>query len=216
MFPLPLVLLPIELLPLHIFEPRYRQMLADVSEGNKMFGIIYHESEDATSQPVIGSIGCVAEVREAQELPDGRSNIVVNGIARFRLLEYVDFEQPYLVGKVEFFEDEDEDAEKRLKAADEVFALFERIAKAAFKMSGSRGRFPEIERVEPEPMSFLVTAAFNLDNERKYKLLEMTSTTKRLRALKKILVQAVDQMEENAEIYELSRSNGHSTKRVDL
>lgn len=217
LFPLPLVLLPIEILPLHIFEPRYRQMLEDINEGNKMFGVTYFEpKEEFETKPAIGSVGCVAEIREVQTLPDESSNILTNGVVRYRLLDYVDADLPYLVGEVEFFEDEDENAEKRLKKADQVFELFERIARAAFKMSGTRGKFPEIERVEPEPMSFLVTAAFNLDNESKYKLVQMTSTSKRLERLRKILVQAADQMEANAEVHEISQSNGHSKKNIDL
>jgi Lon protease-like protein len=121
-----------------------------------------------------------------------------------------------MVGKVEFFEDDIEDAAKQLELADEVFALFERIAKAAFKMSGNRGQFPEIERADPEPMSFLIAAAFNFDNEKKYRLLEMQSTAKRLKSLKKMLLHAADQMEASAEITEIAKTNGHSNKKLDL
>src|SRR6185436_8695352 len=91
LFPLPLVLLPIEILPLHIFEPRYRQLLADVDITNKLFGVHYFEPrEEFETQPGIGTIGCVAEVREVQAMPDGRSNIVTSGIVRYRLLDYVE------------------------------------------------------------------------------------------------------------------------------
>jgi len=217
LFPLPLVLLPIETLPLHIFEPRYRQLLEDVNASNKLFGVHYFEpKEEFDDRPPIGSVGCVAEVRDVQEMPDGRSNILTSGVVRYRLLNYVESDAPYLVGEVEFFEDLHDNPEEELKVADNVFELFQRIAKAAFKMSGTRGRFPEIERTDPEPMSFLVTAAFSLDNEKKYKLLEMTSTTKRLRRLRKILTGAADQMEASAEIHEISRVNGHSNKKLDL
>ena len=217
LFPLPLVLLPIEILPLHIFEPRYREMLNDVQSSNKMFGLHYFEpKEEFDTRPPVGTVGCVAEVREVQEMPDGRSNIVTSGVVRYRLLNYVESDAPYLIGEVEFFEDSHENPEEELKIADNVFELFQRIAKAAFKMSGTRGRFPEIERADPEPMSFLVTAAFSLDNQKKYKLLEMTSTTKRLRRLRKLLTGAADQMEASAEIHEISRGNGHSNKKLDL
>lgn len=216
-FPLPLVLLPIEILPLHIFEPRYREMLSDVTATNKLFGVqLFEPKEEFETRPPIGSIGCVAEIRDVQPMPDGRSNILTNGVIRYRVLNFVKTDKPYLVGEVEFFEDIEEDPGPQQKTADEVFELFERIAKAAFKMSGNRGQFPEIERADPEPMSFLVTAAFSFDNEKKYRLLEMNSTTKRLRSLKKMLVNAAEQMESSAEITEIAKTNGHSKKKIDL
>ncbi len=217
LFPLPLVLLPIELLPLHIFEPRYRKMLEDVTATNNLFGVTLFDAKDEfDSRPPLGTIGCTALIREVHTMPDGRSNLIANGLIRFRIVSYVESEAPYEIAEVEFFEDEQEDPGKTVKAADDVFELFQRIAHAAFKMSGSRGRFPEIERTDPEPMSFLVTAAFNLENDKKYRLLEMTSTVKRLKSLKKILSQAVDRMEASAEVHEVSRTNGHSNTKLDL
>ena len=217
LFPLPLVLLPIEILPLHIFEPRYREMLADVTRSNNFFGVhLFEPKDEFDTRPPIGSVGCLAEVRDVQEMPDGKSNILTNGVIRYRLVDYVDTEKPYLLGEVEFFEDAAENPRQQQKIADEVFALFERIARAAFKISGNRGQFPEIEKADPEPMSFLVTAAFSFDNEKKYRFLEMESTTKRLRSLKKMLTSAADQMESSAEITEISKTNGHSNKKIDL
>jgi Lon protease-like protein len=218
LFPLPLVLLPNEVLPLHIFEPRYRQMLTDIELRRNLFGITLFDPDEALSErPPVGSVGCAAEVREVSTLPDGRSNIISAGIIRYRLLEYVDIGTPYLSAEVEFFEDEtepDEDAVQTL--GDEVFDLFERIAKAAFKLSGSRGSFPEIPKTDPESLSFLVTASFNLDNDVKYKMIEMTSTSERLTKLRNILLQAVDKMEANAETVKAAQTNGHSKKRIDL
>jgi len=217
LFPLPLVMLPGELLPLHIFEDRYRKMLKDVESEHHLFGItLFEPSEAIAEKPAAGTVGCVAEVREVETLPDGRSNILVLGLLRYRLIDYVDTGEPYLVGDVEFFEDEKEDAAPLEPLADEVFALFGRMAKAAFKMSGSRGTLPEIKRADPEALSFLITAAFNFDNDKKYSLLEMTSTTKRLQQLREILLKTVAQMEETADIQAVSRSNGHSTKKIDL
>jgi Lon protease-like protein len=217
-FPLPLVLLPNEILPLHIFEPRYRQMMDDIKEDRSIFGISHFESSDDkfSERPEVGSVGCAAEVRDIQELADGRSNIVTAGVARYRLLEYVDLGAPYLTAEVEFFEDTPEEGPERQALADDVFDLFERIAKAAFRISGNQGQFPEIQRADPEPLSFLVTAAFSFDNSLKYQLLEMTSTTERLSTLKGYLSQAVDQMESNAEIIKVSQTNGHSKKKLDL
>lgn len=217
LFPLPLVLLPNELLPLHIFEPRYRQMLKDVQLEANIFGVLlFNPTEDFIERPAVGTIGCAAEVREAQTMPDGRSNILTVGAARFRLLDYVETSEPYLVGDIEFFEDEPADEADLTPLADEVFTLFGRVAKAAHKLSGERGTLPEVQPTDPETLSFLVTAAFNLEPDLKYKLLETRSTVERLERLKKILVQTVGKMEESAEIAKIAKTNGHGKKKIDI
>jgi Lon protease-like protein len=216
-FPLPLVLMPNELLPLHIFEDRYRAMLRDVAHTGNMFGITRFEpSESFVENPEIGSIGCVAEIRENELMPDGRSNILVIGKVRYRMLEILDAGEPYLVGRVEFFEDEAEAPEELDPLADEVFRIFEQIAKAAFKISGHRGRFPDIERTDPESFSFLCSAAFNFANDLKSSLLAMTSTIDRLNRLREILLKTADEMESSAEIHKVARTNGHSKKKLDV
>lgn len=216
-FPLPLVLLPNEILPLHIFEPRYRQMLIDIALRRNVFGVTFFDDDEGISdRPPVGSVGCVAEVRETNSLPDGRSNILTAGVIRYRVLEYIDADTPYFTAEVAFFEDDEEDQAMVQPVADEVFDLFERIAKAAFKLSGNRGSFPEIPKAEPEQLSFLVTAAFNLDNDVKYRMIEMTSTSERLTKLRDILHQSVGKMEENAETVKAAQTNGHANKKIDL
>ncbi len=216
-FPLPLVMLPNEMLPLHIFEDRYAQMLRDVEREGNFFGVsLFEPLESFIDRPAVGTVGCVAEIRESETLTEGRSNILTLGLVRYRITDYIDAGVPYLVGEVEFFEDEKEDTTDLEPLADEVFALFERMAKAAFKMSGNRGYLPEIHRAAPEQLSFLITAAFNFENEKKYRLIEMTSTYDRLSELKKVLEQAVDRMEESADIHAASRTNGHSKKKINL
>jgi len=216
-FPLPLVLLPNELLPLHIFEDKYRQMLKDVESRGQFFGVtLFEPTEDFIDRPAVGTVGCVAEIRESETLDDGRSNIITLGLVRFRLVEYVEALDPYLVAEVEFFEDEPVEPDDITQLANAVFDLFQRMAVAAFKMSGSRGRMPEIQRTDAEALSFLICSAFNFDNEKKYRLLEMTSTSERLLDLKEILERAVDQVEQSAEIQSVARTNGHSKKKIDL
>jgi len=216
-FPLPLVLMPYELLPLHIFEPRYKQMLKDVELRRNLFGVSFFEPQsEFDEKPMSGTVGCVAEVRQSQTLPDDRSNLLTFGLIRYRILDYVDIGTPYFSAELQFFEDEAEPKAELEPIADEVFDLFERVAKAAFKLSGNRGRFPEVPRAEPEQLSFLVSAAFNLDNEVKTQFIEMTSTSERLKRLKGILEQAVTQMESNADVVSVAQKNGHSKKPIDL
>jgi Lon protease-like protein len=217
LFPLPLVALPNEFLPLHIFEERYRQMLKDVEREQNIFGVSFFDPETSfVDRPATDTVGCAVEIRQSETLPDGRSNVLTLGLVRYKLLDYVDSGAPYFVGDVDFFEDAQEDASVVEPLANEVFNLFERMAKAAFKMGGGRGRLPEITRSDPESLSFLITAAFNFENDKKYALLETTSTSQRLTQLKEILVQTVVQMEESADIQTVSRTNGHSNKHIDI
>ncbi len=210
LFPLPLVLLPGELLPLHIFEPRYRQMLEDVRLDKNLFGVsFFNPQQSFAEKPAAGTIGCVAEVREAETLADGRSNILTVGVIRYRLLDYIDAGEPYLIGDVEFFEDDAEDATALKPLADEVIALFRRVAEAARKLSGARSNLSEIQNAEPERLSFLIGAAFNLEPELKYQLLETRSTGERLTKLREIMRQTVGKMEENAEMTRRAGTNGH-------
>lgn len=217
LFPLNLVLLPNEFLPLHIFEPRYRKMVQDATDEKNMFGVVMFDAAESFAEtPAVGSVGCVAEIRQAQQMPDGRSNLLTVGTIRFRLLDYIDAGEPYLVGDVEFFEDEPQNETILEPLADEVFILFDRIARAAQKLSGQRGTLPEIPRTDAEQFSFLVTAAFNLDNKLKYQLLETRSTVERLEKLREILRRSVGKMEESADIHKLAQSNGHSKKKIEM
>ena len=110
LFPLPLVLFPGVPLPLHIFEPRYRQMLSDIRVNDNLFGLSYFDSSASEKEiPPAGHVGCVAEVTETQPLPDGRSNVLTIGLIRYRVEDYVERGNPYLVARLRFFEDEEED-----------------------------------------------------------------------------------------------------------
>ncbi len=215
-FPLPLVLMPYEILPLHIFEDRYREMLDDVMASNEVFGITYFEGDSQVERPDERSIGCAAQVRQVETLDDGRSNIITVGISRYRLIEYVDNGKPYNEAEVAYFIDDAEDETEAEAGAERVFKLFQRIAEAAFKMSGSRGNLPELNRGDPEQLSFLVGAGFNFENELKLELLAMTSTLERLDKIDSILSKMVGQIEQSADIHSVSKTNGHSKKKLDL
>jgi Lon protease-like protein len=216
-FPLPVVLFPNELMPLHIFEPRYRKMLKDIQISNNLFGISYFNSEETElTKPEIGSIGCVTEVREAQQLEDGRSNILTIGIIRYEIEDYIDSDEPYLIAQVSFFEDFEEDNEILRPLADKVFEFFKRVAAAAQELSGHAGQLPELPQAEPQMLSFLVAAAFNLPNEIKTQFLQTRSTIERLDKMEDILKQAVEQIEESAAINKIAKTNGHTHKKIDL
>ena len=90
-FPLPnVVLFPSVCLPLHIFEPRYRQMLADALSGDRIIGMVLRKAgREPGPAPPVYDIGCAGLITHAERLPDGRSNIVLRGIERFRIVAEV-------------------------------------------------------------------------------------------------------------------------------
>lgn len=216
-FPLAVVLFPGVPLPLHIFEPRYRQMLSDIRDSNNLFGLSYFDASTSDKEiPPAGTIGCVAEVTEAQPLPDGRSNILTVGIIRYRIEEYVDRGDQYLVARVSFFEDEDEDNELLRESSREVAESFTRIARAVRIINDERANLPDISDTEPQRLSFLVAAAMEVDTEVKLELLELRRTSERLERLRDMLGQALSNYEERARIHELAKGNGHSGKKIEL
>lgn len=106
LFPLPVVLLPGALMPLHIFEQRYRDMVRDCTTSDGRFGMVYHDWDD--SGPFLGEegrIGCVAEIRQHELLADGRSLLVVGGVERFRIIDLVESDTLYFEGLVEPYPD---------------------------------------------------------------------------------------------------------------
>jgi ATP-dependent Lon protease len=217
LFPLPLVLFPGVPLPLHIFEPRYRQMLADIRVRDQLFGLSFFDATESEAEfPPIGHVGCVAEVTEIQPMPDGRSNILTLGLIRYRLEAYVEHGDPYLVGRVSFFEDEEEDTGVLEERAEEVSKLFMRIAIAVRIINDERASLPDLPPTEPERLSFLVAAAMELDTAVKLELLELRSTAGRLKRLRDLLTRAVTGYEERARLHEISKGNGHGGKRIDL
>src|SRR6185369_6593733 len=217
LFPLPVVLFPGVPLPLHIFEPRYRQMLLDIRLGKDVFGLVYFDSSASENEtPPVGHIGCVAEVTETQTLPDGRSNILTLGVIRFRIESYVERGDPYLVAQVSYFEDYEEDQDFLSGPSKEVAETFTRIAQAVRTINDERATLPDISDTEPQRLSFLVAAAIEIGAAVKQELLELRSTSEGLERLRAMLNIAVQGYEERARIHELAKSNGHGGRKIEL
>jgi ATP-dependent Lon protease len=218
LFPLPVVLFPGVPLPLHIFEPRYRQMLDDIRLRDSLFGLSYFDASASAERdlPPTGHIGCAAEVTEVEPMADGRSNIMTIGLIRYRVEAYVEQGDPYLLGQVSFFEDEPEDKALLDARAREVTDTFLRIARAVRILNDERAALPELPETEPERLSFLVAAAVELDIEVKQELLELRSSAERLKRLRDLLGRVVSGYEERARVHAIAKGNGHSGKKIDL
>jgi Lon protease-like protein len=207
-FPLPLVLFPGATLPLHIFEPRYREMLADCRRGDGRFGIVLATGGPERALPR-GHVGCVAEVQEVQPLPDGRSNVVVEGAERFRFEEFVESPASYHVGEVAPYEDAPVEDPTDLRALDaEVRALFARVARAARAIADDNDPLPTLPP-DPALLSFRVASLVDLDNAARQKLLVSRSAVERLREIEELLSRAADGIEERAAVHVRARTNGH-------
>jgi len=172
-----MVLFPGTLAPLHIFEPRYRQMVTDLLEGDRRFGLLYHDPDE--SGPFMnqgGDVGTVALIRKRQPLPDGRSVIMVRGMQRFRTVREIDGEEPYYQALVEPYEDEAvRDPEGLVKRRKRTLALFKNILQTLPHVPGA---LPPMS-VKRE-LSFLLAAAVRMDTFWQQELLEMQDEAARL------------------------------------
>jgi Lon protease-like protein len=212
LFPLSVVLFPGTPLPLHIFEDRYRRMLADCLAGDRRFGITQPGTEQEAPDP--GMVGCTAEVRVNQELPDGQSNIVVLGGERFVVTTLVDDPAPYLVATVETFDDEAGSA----PAAPRVALLreaFTRYAKMMRELSDVEPRSPELPE-EPLPLSFHVAAAVDVEAPIKQQLLVERSTARRVEALLVVLTAVTGGLERALTVHRRAHTNGRGHRMPSM
>jgi Lon protease-like protein len=199
LFPLGTVLFPGLVLPLHIFEPRYRTLIRDLmdlpADHTREFGVVAIRGgwEVPASAPggltaggslTLYDVGCTAEVRQITEHPDGRFDIVTVGRRRFRLAEVVSDPAPYLVGEVELLGEPtgDESVVERLATA--VLELFQRY------ITLMRQDAPEVgEQLPDRPavLSYLVAASAALSVEDRQRLLAAPDTVRRLRGERSLL-----------------------------
>lgn len=211
-FPLPAVLFPGTPLPLHIFEPRYKRMLADCLAGDRRFGITPVPA--AAEMPGPGTVGCVAEVRVNQELPDGRSNIVVLGGSRFVLSRLLDESLPYLVALVQTFDDEPDSRPSDEDTA-ALVRLFTRYFAALRQLNNAEPEEPTLPE-DPLTLSFQVAGAVECDPGIKQKLLAERSTARRVKALLLLLPVLTSGVEAALIVHRRAHTNGKGGLAPDI
>jgi Lon protease-like protein len=172
LFPLPdLVFFPNTRMPLHVFEPRYRQMVSDALTGEARFGIVLLRPGWQTNYygaPPVYGCGTVGAIEQAVSLEDGRFNILVRGDVRFRIVSEVS-RNPYRTARVI--------AQPELvRKAEEAYAEREWLADLArqyLEYLPNQTPVPEIETVGLESLTNALIMSLNLDSEEKQKLLEV-------------------------------------------
>lgn len=208
LFPLPLVLFPGVPLPLHIFEPRYRIMLADCLEGDREFGIVFRPDGVAERDLPMGHVGCIARVESTEVLPDGRSNVIVRGTDRFALDRFLDSPRPYHVAEASSYDDAEEPPLTLAPGASRVRELFSRVGAAARTLADDPDALPLLPD-DPTLLAFAIAALIDMDAAARQRLLASRSPSARLRDIELLLSPAVDSLELRASVHVRAKSNGH-------
>jgi Lon protease-like protein len=199
LFPLPIVLLPAESVPLHIFEPRYRELIGECIERDDDFGVVL-----AKPSGDIHHVGTRAHVtRVLQVLPDGRMNVVVEGGDRFRVLE-VSHDRSFAIGTVEELADPPDELAERADS-ERALELFARLQEALGTTTA-----PPPEVASPQ-LDWELVDRVDFAPELKQELLELTSPVLRMRRLGELLERALEGVELESGIRRRAASNGKVT-----
>jgi Lon protease-like protein len=185
LFPLSTVLVPGLVMPLHIFEPRYRRLVADLQnqpEGSRRFGIVaIRDGVDigAAGAKALHRVGTTAEVQEITMLPDGRSALTVVGGTRFELTSVDRSGAPYLLGHVDYLPElNGADAQSLVPRVIKQYRLY----RAAISAWTADDDSPRQLSTDPELLSYIIASTTVLDLSERQALLEQVSTAGRLRA----------------------------------
>jgi len=184
LFPLPnVVLFPNIVLPLHIFEERYKQMINICIDTEAAFGLILiREGAQEETERTIHRTGTTARVVEVERLEGGRMNVICQGEARFRVSRFIPNDAPYWKGEVTAFDDDPADDAQLKPLYDEVSTAYRKAFDLGVQLnsvSASDLQLPE----SPLELSFMISYVLDIQSEEKQKLLEMKSTESRLQAL---------------------------------
>jgi Lon protease-like protein len=197
LFPLELVLVPTEHVPLNIFEERYKELIRESIERDEEFGIVLMRGSGDMHH--VGTRAAISEV--LQVLPDGRMHIVVEGGDRFRVLE-VDHQRPFATGTVEEVTDEDDPPDPG--DVDRVLETYRQIQETV----GTPGEPPD--RDSPL-LDFELVARVDFSTANKQELLEFTSPRLRFARLAVLLDRALEALVLEQELRQRAHGNGKVT-----
>ena len=194
LFPLDVVLLPGAPLPLHIFEPRYKEMITECLEQKKLFGIVRAKEEG------VADVGCTAEIiNVAKKYPDGRMDILTAGRRRFEVME-VNQERSFLQAEVVYLQDEpgrasQDEIASALKLHGELMAL--------------AGEDAEVPNTDDAQLSFHLAGSLPLDLDFKQTLLTMKSEAERMPAIVSYFETILPGLRRSVRARQTAGGNGH-------
>jgi len=199
LFPLGVVLLPQMELPLHIFEERYKVMINECLEQNRVFGVVYYDGTD------LRNIGCTAKILDVvKQYEDGRMDIVTMGKTRF-VIKDMDQSRIYLQAKVLFFEDEHEGTpDNDPTLAGEVLHLLKEFD----RISVTERDYNSLSDLDLNQLSFLIPGIQGFTPEERQQFLEITSPKARLTKCTAVLKTVIQRMKINLRITKIIGGNG--------
>jgi Lon protease-like protein len=202
LFPLQVVLFPQSILPLHIFEERYKQLIGEcLEETEREFGI------NLVTEAGLARVGCTAVVADVlQRYDDGRLDILVEGRRRFELSRLMSGAALYSVGHIRWFDDVEEAIDRPL--ALETVALHNQLVEMVYRQ--------EEFRLEYDPanaaFSFKIAQKAGMELAHRQRLLEMNSENERLRFLREYFVEVIPKLERLSEVERIIKSDGYIIK----
>jgi Lon protease-like protein len=199
LFPLGLVLLPGEHVPLHIFEERYKELIGESLDTGAEFGLVLADDGGTRS---IGTTAAVTEVLE--RFPDGRLDIVIEGRRRFRIDE-VTTGRSFSTAVVEEIPDIEDDVAAATEEVAECLRAYSRVLEAAGTDAGDA---PELD-LTADSLAFEIAGMIEFSVQAKQELLEMRSERERVARLTELLDQAAEQVRLQRRARELAAGNGH-------
>jgi Lon protease-like protein len=195
LFPLDLVLLPGVPLPLHIFEPRYKEMIKECLDQNRHFGVIRGKNES------LATIGCTAEIIHVlKTYPDGRMNILTEGKKRFEVL-HLNQERSFLQAEVFYLEDEGGVASGT--DIDTALGLHQQI----MQLAGAQAE--RLETAEAGQLAYRLAGSLPFDPDFQQTLLEMNSEPQRIQAIISFFERILPVLQRNAHAKRKAGGNGH-------
>ena len=194
LFPLEVVLLPGTPLPLHIFEPRYKEMIGECLRNDAPFGVVRALEEG------VAEIGCTAEILTiTKQYPDGRMDLIAEGRKRFEVLE-MNQERSFLRAEVLFVPDEPGNAVEEEKA---------RAVRLHLEILSLAGAVQDLATVDQNQLSFYLAGSLPLDLDFKQNLLGMRSEEQRLQTVAKYLEEILPRLRRVAQTRQKAGGNGH-------
>ena len=198
LFPLDVVLFPEMVLPLHIFEERYKEMIGQCLEGNSPFGVLYSHDDR------VETIGCTAEISQViKRYPDGRLDLVAVGRKRFQV-SFFDSEKAYLRASIELLPDSVSGREPSQELARQALDLYAQ----ASRLMGEDDPEEFSPQSSLQGLAFKLASSLHLQNEIRQRILEARSEDQRLEELAEHLSTLIPRLSERQKSAKLAGSNG--------